>query len=147
MQKNADDIYALTGIYPLGMAWPGGDPNVTRQLMKIAYENTSIRLGRGTKSTHKFDLPTELLWLEPTAEISEATLFSDFQKFLDAECTEDMLFFCWGHGYELDIYHSYDKLEKFIKMVAEAEGIERVTVSEFYQLFKDEIPAVILDNE
>ncbi|MBQ3870669.1 MAG: polysaccharide deacetylase family protein, partial [Clostridia bacterium] len=146
LETDAKNIYKLTGIYPVVMAWPGGDPNVTRGLMKIAYEQTSIRLGRGTTSTHKFDLPKELLWLEPTAEISEATLFNDFQRFLDAECTEDMLFFCWGHGYELDIYKSYDKLENFIKMVAEAEGIERVTVSEFYQLFKDEIPSYIEDT-
>ena len=146
LENDAKNIYKLTGIYPVVMAWPGGDPNVTRTLMKIAYENTSIRLGRGTTSTHKFDLPKEFLWLQPTAEISEATLFSDFQRFLDAECTEDMLFFCWGHGYELDIYHSYDKLEQFIKMIAEAEGVERVTVSEFYQLFKDEIPSYIEDT-
>ena len=145
LENDAKNIYKLTGIYPVVMAWPGGDPNVTRTLMKIAYENTSIRLGRGTTSTHKFDLPKEFLWLQPTAEISEATLFSDFQRFLDAECTEDMLFFCWGHGYELDIYNSYDKLEQFIKMIAEAEGVERVTVSEFYQLFKDEIPSYIED--
>ena len=125
------------------MALPGGDPNVNRNLMKIVYENTTVRLARGTTSTHKFTLPEELLWLEPTCEISEATLFNDFQRFVDAECTEDMLFFCWGHGYELDIYNSYDKLEKFIKMITEAEGIELVTVSEFYQLFKDEIPAYI----
>lgn len=147
IEKDAKNIYKITGKYPVVMAWPGGDPNVTRELMKIAYENTSIRLGRGTKSTHKFDLPTEFLWLEPTAEISEASLFSDFQKFLDAECTEDMLFFCWGHGYELDLYKSYDKLDRFIKMVTEAEGIELVTVSEFYQLFKDEIPAMIPEDE
>ncbi|MBP5208804.1 MAG: polysaccharide deacetylase family protein [Clostridia bacterium] len=146
LETDAKNIYKLTGIYPVVMAWPGGDPNVTRGLMKIAYEQTSIRLARGTTSTHKFDLPKELLWLQPTAEISEATLFNDFQRFLDAECTEDMLFFCWGHGYELDIYNSYDRLEKFIKMIAEAEGIERVTVSEFYQLFKDEIPSYIEDT-
>ncbi len=137
-QKN---IYKLTGKYPVVMAWPGGDPNVNRKLMKIVYENTTVRLGRGTTSTHKFDLPKELLWLQPTAEISEATLMSDFKRFAEAECTEDMLFFCWGHGYELDIYKSYDKLENFIKTVTETEGIELVNVSQFYQLFKDEIPA------
>ena len=139
-QKN---IYKLTGIYPVVMAWPGGDPNINRNLMKIVYENTTVRLGRGTTSTHKFTLPTELLWLQPTAEISEATLMSDFKRFAEAECTEDMLFFCWGHGFELDLYNSYDKLENFIKTVTETEGIELVTVSEFYQLFKDEIPAYI----
>ncbi|MBO4423606.1 MAG: polysaccharide deacetylase family protein [Clostridia bacterium] len=143
VETDAKNIYKITGKYPVVMAWPGGDPNVTRTLMKIVYENTSIRLARGTKSTHKFDLPTETLWLEPTTSFSEGTLFKDFQRFLDAECTEDMLFFCWGHGYELDIYKSYDKLDQFIKMVTEAEGIELVTVSEFYQLFKDEIPAYI----
>ncbi|MBQ1848187.1 MAG: polysaccharide deacetylase family protein, partial [Clostridia bacterium] len=145
--KDQKNIYALTGVYPVVMAWPGGDPNVTRGLMKIVAENTSVGLGRGTTSTHKFDLPKEMLWLQPTAEISEATVFSDLQRFLDAECTEDMLFFCWGHGYELDIYNSYGKLEKLIKTIAEAEGVERVTVSEFYQLFKNEIPSYIEDSQ
>ncbi len=146
LEGDAKNIYKLTGVYPVVMAWPGGDPNVTRKLMKIAYENTSIRLARGTTSTHKFELPKETLWLQPTAEISEATLMSDFKRFAEAECTEDMLFFCWGHGYELDIYNSYNKLENFIKTVTETEGIELVTVSEFYQLFKDEIPAYIEDT-
>ena len=67
------------------------------------------------------------------------------QEFIDAPCEEDMLFFVWCHGYELDLFDTWDKFDLYIKTITEAaaedDSIVLVTNAEFYQLFKDEIPA------
>ena len=56
-----------------------------------------------------------------------------------------MLFFVWCHGYELDLFDTWDKFDLYIKTITEAaardDSIVLVTNAEFYQLFKDEIPA------
>ena len=54
---------------------------------------------------------------------------------------QDQLFYVWGHGYELDQLSYYDEFEKLVKMMAEADDVVLVTNSEFYQLFKNEIPS------
>ena len=59
-----------------------------------------------------------------------------------ADCTEDMLFYVWRHGYEPDIYGIRDRPDTLIGKMAETaedgEGI-LVTNAEFYRLSKDQI--------
>lgn len=147
---DAINIFNLTGIYPAGMAWPGGSGDQTNTTRKLVYENTNLRFARGTIFQNgiktRFKLPTEFLLWEPTNTMSNRTVISLFQKFLDKECTEDMMFYGFSHGFEFDANGTWDVFEEFIQMVAEAEKsgeIVLVTNAEFYQLFKDEIPAYI----
>ena len=51
-----------------------------------------------------------------------------------------MLFYVWGHGYELDIFNLYDRLESLVEMMRDSD-VSMVTNSEFYNFFKDEIPS------
>ena len=144
---DAINIFNLTGIYPAGLAWPGGDGDQTETTRRIVYEQTNLRFGRGiTFKGNKYDLPTEFLLWQPTSTMSNGTCVTYLKKFLKKECTEDMLFYGFSHGFEFDTYDSWDKFEEFIKMVseaAEAGDIILVTNAEFYQLFKDEIPAFV----
>lgn len=141
VQKNADDIYALTGIYPLGMAWPGGDTEYTNKTVDIVSGETSICFSRGVSGTNKFTLPKYWLKWMPTTTFGDGNMAITLaKKFLKTEATSDMVFYVWGHGYELDFYNSWDKLDELIKMMTEAEDVVIVTNSEFYWLFKDEIP-------
>ena len=142
VENDAENIYELTGVYPVGMAWPGGDNYVTETTKRLVFENTTIRFGRGITATHDFKLPEEFLMWQPTCSISDADLLLYADRFIEAECSEDMLFFVWGHGYELDVYQIYDRLEELIKMITEADDIVCVTTTEFYQLFKDQIPSL-----
>jgi hypothetical protein len=93
----------------------------------------------------KFSLPQYFMPWYPTRSFSDADSMTLLNEFLAADCTEDMLFYVWGHGYELDIYNTWDKFDLMIKTIAEAaekdDSIVLVTNAEFYQLFKDEIPA------
>lgn len=142
VENDAENIFKITGVYPVGMAWPGGENDVTETTKKLVYENTSIRFARGAESTHSFELPTEFLMWQPTCSIRDPEILSYARSFMEADCAEDMLFFVWGHGYELDLDDSYDMLDELIKMMTESEDIICVTTTEFYELFKDQIPSL-----
>ena len=141
IMTDTENIYNLTGIYPTGMAWPGGDTEYTSATIEIVRDRTTAKFARATTSTYKFKLPRYWLKWQPTCGITDPNLFKYAQKFLDTECTEDMLFYVWGHGYELDYSKKWEDLDKLIKMMTEAEDVICVSNADFYWLFKDEVPA------
>ncbi|MBQ7699583.1 MAG: polysaccharide deacetylase family protein [Clostridia bacterium] len=148
--QDALNIFNLTGIYPAGMAWPGGTGDQTQTTRKLVYENTNLRFARGTVFQNslkaRYKLPKEFLLWEPTNTMSDSSVLSLFQNYLKRECTEDMLFYGFSHGFEFDAHDTWGVFEQFIQMLSEAvkDGkVVLVTNAEFYQLFKDEIPAYI----
>jgi len=141
VQKDAFNIKKLTGIIPLGMAWPGGDEVYTEQSIENVYKYTTIRYARGTMPTYNFNLPTRFLKWEPTCNICDARMLELAKEFIEAEPTEDMLFYVWGHGYELDVFNLYETFEQLVKIMSENKNIICVSTTEFYLLFKDEIPS------
>ena len=150
VKRDAMNIKNLFGYEPVGLAWPGGDTEWNEQNVTTVYKTTNIRYGScTTRNTAmglgKFSLPQYFLTWYPTCGFSDADSMSLLNEFLAAECNEDMLYYVWGHGYELDLANSWDKFELMIKTIAEAaaadDSIVLVTNAEFYQLFKDEIPA------
>lgn len=153
VQGDADNILEITGIRPVGISWPGGDTEWNDNNLTWVYEKTDIRFGRAAASTLSFDLPEYFLKWYPTCSFVETLpgMAADglLDRFLAAPCEEDMLFYVWGHGYELDIFGGTQgcwsyldaMLEKIAAAAAEDEDIVLVTNAEFYQLFKDDIPA------
>lgn len=150
--NDARNIKGLFGYEPVGLAWPGGDTEFNEQNIKTILETTNIRYGSCTtrntqKGLGKFSLPKYFMTWYPTCSFSDADSMTLLQEFIDAECTEDMLFYVWCHGYELDLFYTWEKFDTFIKTITEAaaqdESIVLVTNAEFYQLFKDEIPSWI----
>ena len=141
--KDADNIEELTGVRPVGMAWPGGDTEYTDKTIELVLENTDIRFARGTTSTYSFALPEYFMKWMPTCSIVDPRCLTLAQEFIDAECTEDMLFYVWGHAYELDLNggQGYETFEQLVKMMSEAEGVYLVTNTEFYTVYKDQIPS------
>lgn len=141
IEDDAKNIESITGVKPVGMAWPGGDTEYTNKTIDIVYEKTSIRYARAVNPTYKFTLPEYFLKWHPTCSFSDASCMTLANRFINADCTEDMLFYVWCHSYELEFNNSYDRFEKFIKRMSEAEDVVFVTNTEFYNLFKDEIPS------
>ncbi len=138
---DAINIENITGYQPVGMAYPGGDMYVTNTTISNIVANTNIRFARGTTSTGKFTLPTRFMMWQPTCHLADTNLFLYANQFLKTNASQDQLFYVWGHGYELDQFDYYDEFEKLVKMMAEADDVVLVTNSEFYQLFKNEIPS------
>ncbi|MBR6514229.1 MAG: S-layer homology domain-containing protein [Clostridia bacterium] len=143
VQGNADDIASITGIAPVGMAWPGGDTEYTDKSIEIILENTDIRFARGTTSTYDYSLPTQFMQWMPTCGFSESRMFDLAYDFITMEAEEDCLFYVWGHGFELDAYDTYDEFETLVRMMKANEGdITLVTNTEFYELYKTAIPSM-----
>lgn len=142
VQDDADNIASITGIVPCGFSYPGGagDSN-TKKVREIILDTTNIRFARTINSTQKFKLPKNFMEWHPTTGLCDKNIIAKARSFVRAECNEDMLFYVWGHGYELDGYDYWDEFEKFLQIISEAEDIIIVTNAEFYQLFKDQIPS------
>lgn len=143
VDKDADNIEKLTDVRPVGMAWPGGDTEYTDTTIELVLENTGIRFARGTTSTYSFKLPEYFMKWLPTCSAIDPQCLTLAQQFIDAECTEDMLFYVWGHAYEFDMNNGagYETFEKLVKMMSEAEDVVLVTNTEFYNIYKDQIPS------
>lgn len=141
VQGNADDLYDITGIKPVGLAWPGGDAECTEKTVELVLENTDIRYARGIGNTYTYKLPDNFMIWQPTCGVTDQNLLTYTQSFIGAEATEDMLFYVWGHGYELDWADYYDEFESMIRMISRTNDIILVTNTEFYELYKDEIPS------
>ncbi len=143
VQLDADNIESITGVKTVGMAWPGGDTEFTDRTVELVYKHTDIKYARYVTPTYKFDLPEEFLKWHPTCSFLDKRLFELAQEFISAEPESDMLFYVWGHSYELDVErnHSYAEFERLVKMMSEADDVILVTNGEFYQIYKDKIPS------
>ena len=150
VKRDAQTIKKIFGYEPIGMAWPGGDTEWNETNLKTILSTTNVRYGScTTRNTAmglgKFSLPQYFMTWYPTCGFSDGDSLTLLDEFIAADCNEDMLFYVWGHGYELDIFNTWDKFDLMIKTIAEAaeadDSIVLVTNAEFYQLFKDEIPA------
>ena len=143
VQGNADDIAEITGISPVGMAWPGGDTEYTDTTIDIILDKTDIRFARGTTPTYDYALPTQFMKWMPTCGISDGKLFDLAYDFVTMEAEDDCLFYVWGHSFELDAYDTYDQFETLVRMMKANEGdIVLVTNTEFYELYKTLIPSM-----
>lgn len=45
------------------------------------------------------------------------------KAFLEAEAEEDLLFYVWGHSYELEAFQAWDRIEAFCEMMAGHDDI------------------------
>ena len=138
---DADNIFSITGTKPIGMAWPGGDTEYTDKTIEMVLEHTPVRYARATTPTNDFRMPEYFMKWLPTCSFSNANCLNLAKQFAEAKANENMLFYGWGHGYELDFYYSYDKFEELVKLMTNSEDIICVTNTEFYHLFKDKIPS------
>ncbi len=144
----AGDAAALSewlGYTPVGLAWPGGDTEWGEREVEIVHRTTPIRYGSCTTRTGRFDLPACFLKWYPTCCLSDEALFDLTEQFIAAPADRDQLFYVWFHSYELDVHPTWEVFEAFVKRITEAaasdDSIALVTNTEFYELFKDQIPA------
>ena len=142
INDDADNIESLTGIRPVGMAWPGGDNCYTDRTVELVLAHTDIRFARGTTATYGFGLPERFLKWMPTCAAVDTEVMACARRFLEAEDNgEDLLFYVWGHSYDLDIHNKWEEFEELLRMMSEAEGICFITTTAFYERYKDRIPS------
>ncbi len=139
------DVANLTntlGYAPKGLAYPNGDAYVSEENIVAIASGTNMCYGRMTGVTGTFALPAQFLKWKATANVTNMTNVMNLAKtFAETPIgEEDMLFYLWGHTYELDLMESWDEFEAFCAYISSYDDIVFVTNGEFYELFKNEIP-------
>jgi len=140
-KNDAEKIRELTGVSPVGFAYPGGTAYYNGYITSVMLTDTSVKFARDTADTYSFALPANFIAWNPTCSILDDRLLSLAEEFLSAEPTEDMLFYVWDHPWAITAFDAWDKTERLFKMLAESPDVVFVTNTEFYNLFKTEIPS------
>lgn len=61
IERDVMKIQEISGIRPVGMAWPGGDTEFNRQNITVILEKTDVRFARCTTPTYAFTLPENFM--------------------------------------------------------------------------------------
>lgn len=119
---DAKNIERLYGKYPVGMAYAYGV--VTEETTKYL-SDIGIRYARTVENSHSFELPNDLMHLKATCHHDDEKLFELAEEFLQrkADMETPMLFYIWGHSYELEVNQNWERLEKLCEMLAGKKDI------------------------
>ena len=115
-----------------GMAYPYGTYNDT--IIEVL-RNNDIEYSRTVNSTYDFKLPEKPLTWHPTCHFKDERRMELAEAFVNAESAEDMLFYIWGHSYELVTEEDWADFEEFCAFIAEREDIyycTNIEVLKFY---------------
>lgn len=135
LQETIDDRKALEEVvgYPVrGMAYPNGtyDERVIRLLEKTGIEYARTVIARNTFSKPDRFLEWKTTCRQRSEKIDELSL-----DFISAPANGNgdmMLFYIWGHSYEMDIDNSWDKVKNFYKKIGRQSDIWYATNIEIF---------------
>ena len=123
LENDKRRLSELVGYEVCGHAYPFGSFNdkVISGLTKAG-----ITYARTVKSTRSFRFPENKFVLNHTCWCIDKNLFQLLDEFIDADPQEDMLFYLWGHGYELDFNtknSSWTRIETVFEKIAKQDDI------------------------
>lgn len=133
VSKDIANLSNIAGYKVKGFAYPYG---MTGPEVKKALRDLGIVYARCVGNSRKFTVGKDLLSYVPTTAITDKKLDKILDNFILADGSEkDLLFYMWGHGYELDYGNelcSYGHLERIFDRVAGREDISFVTNMEAF---------------
>ncbi len=107
-----------------GMSYPYGRYN---DRVKKAAADCGIVYARTTACSDTLAIPQDFLAWQPTCHYCEEKRFAIGERFLTEDSSADeqspMLFYVWGHAYQLDAYNDWETLEEFFRMMGGHEEI------------------------
>lgn len=116
-----------------GMAYPCGGVNNDDRVAAIIKANTGVKYARTITSSGQFDLQENLYRFNPTVyHLKFDELFQYGEKFIDLKTDTPQLYYIWGHSYEFDIDHTWEKFDEFCKMISNRDDIFYGTNSEVF---------------
>lgn len=122
VEEDRRNLSELCGYEVRGMAYPGG-LGTSDALIAVLRKNTKIEYARTICSHQKFFLPENWMAWHPTQFHCAENLRDLGKAFLEAEAEEDLLFYVWGHSYELEAFQAWDRIEAFCEMMAGHDDI------------------------
>ena len=123
VEQDRLQLSELCGYEVVGMAYPGGSSCYDRRVVEIVRSQTGIQYARGTRSTHSFDLPADLIDFSQTCSHSEPQLFELGKRFLELDADKPQLFYIFGHAYEFDAEDNWNMFEEFLEMMSRRDDI------------------------
>ena len=124
-----DRIYlkALYGYDICGMALPFGTYN--DKVLK-ALKETGVLYCRTVVANNDFRIPDRLPLIDTTCHFMADNLDQLADRFLNDDSKEDLLFYIWGHSYELLTEQDKAKFEAFCKKISNRDDIYYCTNKE-----------------
>ncbi len=120
LAEDKAELKRIFGSEPVGMAYAYGaySPQVLD-----AVASQGLRYARTVHNTHQFAVQHKLLEFAPTCHHDDEEVFSLAKRFLESESDEPMTFYLWGHSYEFDGNHNWDRIERLCEMLAGKESV------------------------
>ncbi len=135
INMDIDALEKIAGYKIRGHAYAKGS---TSKEVQAYLKKEGILYARGIMSSKSFCFPKNPLNLRPTCShiTKEARINGLIDQFIKAKpLKEDMLFYMWGHAYELDFNTkeaSWDKIERLFDRIAGKEDILYCTNAEAF---------------
>lgn len=124
VEEDRKNLSELVGYEVVGMAYPGGGTNHNEKVAKLIEGQTKVQYVRTITSSYNFKLPKDYYRLNPTVyHLETDKMFELGQKFLDLETEEPKIFYIWGHSFEFDTHHFWNRFEEFCQMMKGKDDI------------------------
>ena len=117
--EDKERLEELCGYPVRGMSWPFGA--WTDHAISLS-EACGMEYSRTVAATGSFDLPQDFMKWHPTAHHDD-DLEGLWNKFMEREFEQMLLFYVWGHSFEFDRNHNWEKIGNFCRMAGGREDV------------------------
>ena len=134
--KDREKLEEQFGKIIRGMAYPQG--TFSDEVVDVL-KSCGILYARTTKSTEKFDIPTDWLRLPATCHHNNPRLMELAEKFVTMDAKHHpRLFYLWGHTYEFEGNDNWNVIEEFTEyMSGKEDSIWYATNVEIFEYIED----------
>lgn len=123
----------LVGYNVEGMAYPMGTPAMNAEIARELSVKTGVRYARTTTETYGFDVPEDLMILNPSVKATDhENMDALAERFLSMQADKPQIFYIWGHAYEFDGNDDWEWFEDFCSRVSGHDDIFYGTNREIY---------------
>lgn len=118
VEEDRKNLERMVGYPIVGMAYPFG--TFDSRIVGILKNQTPIRYARAADKTESFDPQrSSLLTYHASARCRDFALIESLSKrFFADQSGNDLLFYIWGHAYELDYPGAWESFEKILAMLS-----------------------------
>lgn len=102
------------------MAYPFGSYN--DDVIEVLKE-CGIVYCRTVNSTHRYELPKNLLLLDPTCHFKEDVTFELAEKFVGLKPDSAKMLYIWGHSYELISEDDWQRFDDLCRLLSGHDDI------------------------
>ena len=117
----------------IGCAYPNGPYDA--RVVQFLRERTNIRYARTTRDCYHFGLPADFLEWHATCSASYGGVFMLADAFLSQQSEQDSIFCVWGHSYDFDRCHTWDRFEMLCRTLAYRPDCSYATMGEIYRYY------------